>query len=94
MDIIVGLKSRSMNPSTDCAHFNIMYGRCSVWNVKKRRFNSRHSSSITPTVTCMPASRSFFMPAPCTLANGSTHPTTTLATPLLTTRSAQGGVLP
>ena len=58
----------------------------------KRLFSSRHSFSSTPTVTSMPASRNFCMPRPFTLAKGSTHPTTTRLTPLLTIRSAHGGV--
>ena len=54
----------SIKPSADSAHFKVMYGRLNVLNVMKRLIRCRHSSSKTPTVTSMPALRSFSMPLP------------------------------
>ena len=73
----------SIKPSADSAHFKVMYGRLSVLNVMKRLIRCRHSSSKTPTVTSMPALRSFSMPLPATWENGSMQPITTLGISLL-----------
>ena len=84
----------SIKPSADSAHFKVMYGRLSVLNVMKRLIRCRHSSSKTPTVTSMPALRSFSMPLPATWENGSMQPITTLGILFSIIRSAQGGVFP
>ena len=94
VDMASGLPPLSMNPFAVCAHFSVMNGRWRLWKVKKRLFNRLHSSSSTPTVTSIPASRRRFMPRPCTSAKGSMHPTTARRTPFFTMRSAHGGVLP
>ena len=97
VDNTAGLPScrkRSIKPSADWAHFKVIYGRLRIFKVTKRRISSRHSSSSTPTVTSIPASSSFRMPRPATRGNGSMQPTTTLGIPLLTIKSAQGGVFP
>ena len=84
----------SINPSADSAHFSVIYGRFRVLNVTKRLMRFLHSSSSTPTVTSIPASRSFFIPLPDTCEKGSMQPTTTRGMPLLMMRSAHGGVFP
>src|SRR5688500_9056767 len=35
-----GFREAAIKPSAVCAHFKIIYGRCFVWNVKNRLFNS------------------------------------------------------
>lgn len=62
LDSLIGfppVRFISMKPSVDSAHFKVMYGRLSVLNVMKRLIRCRHSSSNTPTVTSIPALRSF-----------------------------------
>ena len=97
LDSLIGfppVRFISMKPSVDSAHFKVMYGRLSVLNVMKRLIRCRHSSSKTPTVTSMPALRSFSMPLPATWENGSMQPITTLGILFSIIRSAQGGVFP
>ena len=38
-EIDSGCPLSSMKPLAVCAHFRMMYGRCSLWKVKKRRFS-------------------------------------------------------
>ncbi len=71
VDRITGCPSfrhKSIKPSADSAHFRVIYGRCSWWKVIKRLIKCRHSPSSTPTTTFRPASFSFCMPRPATLA--------------------------
>ena len=97
LDSLIGfppVRFISMKPSVDSAHFKVMYGRLSVLNVMKCLIRCRHSSSNTPTVTSIPALRSFSIPLPATRENGSMQPITTLGIFFSIIRSAQGGVFP